>query len=199
MLKNIKFVGIFMFVFIKSLNAQTTMSIEEYGAMIQADNSFPEDLRSIVDNNNSLDVYIGEWQGTDSQNNKITFYINPITTSILDNKTLEGLKISYKVEDVNNNLIFDSRLLTNGSYSGFKGKFINSNGYYQGRWGYVIDPQSICTSSGTFAIKRFEEWQGPEYIEFIYGYDEFMMYGFCPNGFETPPIAREENITLIKQ
>jgi hypothetical protein len=187
-------------IFSTSTFAQT-MSLEELGQIIQTGEyplAIPDNISQIVDINNLLDPYVGTWVGLD-QGNTITFSITKSTKSYIRNIQLDYLNINYKIEQPNGMAIFDNQTLSNGSYSSFKGEYLNQFGNYQGRWYFVIDPQSICGSSGTFTIKRLIDINGDEYIVFAYNYGDFMNFNLCPNGFENPPIQRDQEIFLTKQ
>lgn len=182
--------------------AQTTINLREYGYKVANEIAFPN-VTSIVDDDNSLNHYVGTWQTVDQNQNTITLYITKLTAIWLEGTTIERLEIKYTMVDTAGNLLFDSRNLPSGYYCSFEGKYINSNGKYIGSWGYEESFASLCGTNGLFELSLTRSLNGPSYLEFGYfetsSAHEMSIPGECLNGSEYPllPISQDLQFNRI--
>jgi hypothetical protein len=155
----------------------------------------PATIQTIEDLNNTFDPYIGSWT-TQANGTNITIFISKTTREYVRGSILEVLRIKYRIEDLNGNLILDARSMSSGS-SGMEGEYFTNNGYYTGRWGHRDTPGTLCSSSGHFFMKH-SIVNLSEKIEFSYIYGRDMGNRSCTNGYETPPIPRDSLLTFTR-
>lgn len=204
MLVKIFCTSIFIIIVICPLKAQTSLSISEFSAIRSREEiplNISQSIRDIVDIDNIFDFYEGTWTAQ-VENEIVTFIITKSTRNYVRGITLEVLKINYKIENLNGDLIFDSTLMLGESYSGMEGEYFNKNGYYTGRWGHRDTTDDRCSSSGFFFLKRSDLLIAQpvltEQIEFSYIVGRDMSRPSCTNGYETPPIPYDQILTFTK-
>jgi hypothetical protein len=190
---------IFMFVGLVGFS-QTTINLQEFSHRISNEIAFTEVTR-IIDDDNSLSPYLGQWQAIDNNQNTITFFISKVTVTYVEDTVIDCLNVDYTIVDSGGQLIFDNRITNTGVTSSFKGEHFNERGVYIGIWSHEDSEDSFCGTIGSFHLRLTRPLNGTTVIEFTYWKDFFFDMAFedeCPNGDEYPLLDKENILTFNK-
>lgn len=122
------------------------LSLEDFGETCRRHDGTLDNVISILDINNSLDIYLGNWR-TVIDNKEIDLFVSNRLVSYLNVPVLEQLDIDYLIRDSNGSVQYDTRNLTGDIEPSMEGYSIYNN-IYEGYWSHIASNEIFCYTSG---------------------------------------------------
>lgn len=165
-IKNILFAIIYCFG-ILSL-AQSTITVEQAGYYIDNVIPFPSEVNRVLDSNNVLTPFVGNWSGVHNGFLYKFEIFKQTTANPYSNVVSDNLVINYEIFDASGNLLFTS---SNGLLSSMKGIFLSTKEHY---YSILADPCGL--NADVVIIGKYSGQSGSVTPVIDTGFDKILVY-----------------------
>jgi len=129
--------------------AQSTITTEQAGYYIDNEIPYPEDVARVIDSNNVLTPFVGNWSAIFNGKNYVFNIVKTTLTNPYSDVTSDNLDISFTINDLAGNTLYSS---TSAQFNSMKGRFLSTRGHYYltlaDPCGYDADVIIIADHSG---------------------------------------------------
>ena len=150
----------------------------------------PRYITYIKDVNNTLDKFIGTWQGVHN-NREFVFKIEEVTTTFFDLKE-DQLIIRYEIKENNTVLENTMNIADIDNFLVIKGHYLSEQGSYALTY---VGREGNCGQMGTIFIDR----NGDDLEFFLIPKRDIVDEEYCPSFTYQEIIFREQKIVLTRQ